>query len=134
MLGIETIREMSNVAAYEAAQEARVPLVVEWPEDAHGLPFLGEYVPEGWRQAVWADLSPASPRVPYRQEPEEAAGFMVDSSGFGQVDEPALPYDERVALIREATSGRSDIGWGIRVAGESQVVVQAYAEDPGSPG
>jgi hypothetical protein len=127
MMGIETIRRLSNVAAYRAAEEGRYPLTTTDPEDIHNLPFLGDYTPPGWRRALWSEVDEA-PRNVWSPRPDEEVTFMVDSSGFGAPDEPALTFDEFAdyALRRFA--------WAIRETGQFQIVVGAYVRSPGSPG
>ena len=111
MLGDIAIKSISDVAAYRAAQEEQEPLVIWNAErDARGIPFLGDYVPQGWRP---------------QDEP-----FMVDSSGFGEPGERALTQDQFVEHLK----AHPTLGWAIVEAGQFQVWVQAYLEDPEAEG
>jgi len=128
MMGIETIRNISNVAAYRAAEEGKYPLTVVDERDVHHIPFLGDYVPAGWRKATWADVE-TKPRNVWYSDPGEDVTFMVDSSGFGGPGEPALTFDE---FAEYALS--SSLGWAIDQSGQFQVYVTGYVRDATSPG
>ena len=83
-----TIRSISDHAAYRAAQDERVPLYIWGPSDIKHLPFLGSYVPAGWREL-------------------EELQVMADSSGFDSPDEPALTMPQLEAYIKE----HPGLGW-----------------------
>lgn len=76
MMSLELIHHMSDQAAVRAANEGREPYtptpreVVEWTR--FPFPFLGSYVPAGWRKCADRDE------------------LFCDSSGFGGPGEPAL--------------------------------------------
>ena len=112
MMSPALIRNISDHAAYRAAQEGRYPLFIDNDEDARHIPFLGSYVPQGWRPV------------------EEA--FMVDSSGFGSPGEPALTFGQFITHIRRWD--RAAYGWAIVEQGQFQVVVQGYVQDADAPG
>jgi len=132
MLGPETIKQMSDVAAYRAAEEGRYPLSIWKPEDVRGLPFLGDYVPAGWRYAIWSDFY-QHPRNVWPRE-DERAHFMVDSSGFGSRDEPALTPSELGDFVMLPQRPQHEYGWAIVEAGQFQIVVQAYVRDETATG
>ena len=111
MLSGAAIRSISDVAAYRAAQEGKYPLFIWGPDDLHHLPFLGSYVPQGWREV-------------------EELQVMADSSGFGAPDESALTFSQLEAYVRE----HPGYGWAIVVAGQFQVVISAYQEDAEAEG
>lgn len=105
MMSLETIREMSRTAAATAAQVRKTPLMVE-AEDIDNLaghlrymPFLGDYVPEGWTQVN---------------------DFFVDSSGFGESHESALTQEQFYALVKPG------YGYGIIESGQFQVYVGQF--------
>jgi hypothetical protein len=133
MMGIETIRNISDVAAYRAAEEGREPLSIWAAKDATHIPFLGDYTPAGWRRALWSDFY-ETPRVGYPWREDEEAYFMVDSSGFGSLGEPALTAGEFGAFVTKRQRPSLVYGWAIREAGQFQVVVGAYIRDESSPG
>ena len=129
MFSPQTIRQMSDVAAWRAAEAGKQPLFIWSEEDIRHLPFLGDYIPAGWRPATFAELPGDRPRTTtYRREDEEIR-FMVDSSSYGQEDEPALTFREFAQVARA-----SRFGWGIVEAGQFQVLVEAFIQDPESPG
>lgn len=137
MLGPETIRDISNVAAYRAAEEGREPLVIWAQDDLRHIAFLGDYTPQGWRRATWGDLLGLKPRNVWSARDDEEATFMVDSSGWGAPDEPALTFPETWAYLRElAVRVDTDLTFGaaIRESGEFQIVMGVYVKDPSSEG
>lgn len=114
MMDLATIRAMSRKAAREAARDRKHPLIVEQEdvEDAlraldlgfsPGLsfPFLGDYVPPGWKRT---DREP----------------MFVDSSGFGQEGEPAMTIPAFVRALRPG------YGYAVIEAGQFQVYVAEY--------
>ena len=130
MMSTQMIRAISDDAAYRAAQEAREPLIA-WPnDDLRGAPFLGEYVAAGWRKLLWIDV-PVRPRNVYSFEDDLEAYFMVDASGWGSDDEPALSYPQLKSYLAELMKAdRRDIGIGIVEQGQFQIVMQLYVRDP----
>jgi hypothetical protein len=131
-MSLALIHELSREAAVKAARLKKQPLVVE-KEDLEsgnvgavlrGIPFLGDYKPANWVRVPRAKLFPSRKVSPYR-----LAGLtcgedyvFVDSSGFGQVGEGALTYDEFVDLV----SVNPHCGWGIVEAGQFQVIIAAF--------
>lgn len=111
MLSGSAIRSISNTAAYRAAQAERTPLYVWGQADLHHLPFLGSYVPAGWREVP--DLE-----------------VLADSTGLGSPSEPALTFSQLERYVRE----HPGYGWAILEAGEFQVVIGAFKEDPEAEG
>lgn len=133
MMSAQLIKDVSDVAAYRAAEEGRKPLSIWGKRDTQHLPFLGDYTPAGWRRALWSDFY-ATPRVGWPWREDEEATFMVDSSGFGDRDEPALTIEEFSTFAMTPQRPQNEYGWAIRESGQFQVVVGAYIVDAGSPG
>lgn len=133
MLGPETIKRMSDVAAYRAAEEGRRPLTVIKAEDLRHLPFLGDYVPAGWRPALWADMY-TNPRTGWPWDETKRVYIMVDSSGWGSSSEPALTFPELARYVIESKRPQHQYGWAIVEAGEFQVVVSAFIRDEQATG
>ena len=132
MLGAETIARMSDVAAWRAAEEGRSPLSVWGVSDLRHIPFLGEYCPAGWRPALWAgDQVPQPPRSVFAAHHQQAM-VEVDASGWGSQHEPALTFDELDAYVKTVNRAVRNVGFGIREAGEFQIVVGVYVKDPGA--
>ena len=117
MLSVQQIMSEQMRATVKAAALKRQPFVV-WPGDpeliAHGraresIPFLGKYVPFGWKRVL--------------DENGDPVWYFVDSSGFGRADERALTLDAFASILVEGH------GYGIIEAGEFQVVIGEYVRD-----
>lgn len=126
-----TIRSMQEAAAVKAARERRVPFVV-WPGDdlsAFPFPSIGDYVPIGWRQLTSAETGLDSAYLPGVTN-REYVNVLVDSSGFGGEDEPALTPSGLRTLIERlnvwADEKKATVGWAITEIGQFQVVVAAF--------
>ena len=133
MMSEQLIKDVSDVAAYRAAEEGKEPLSIWSKRDATHIPFLGDYTPAGWRRALWSDFYEHPRNVFYAREDEEVA-FMVDASGFGARDEPALSVEEFADFIVKPQRPQHEYGWAIREQGQFQIVVGAYIVDPTSEG
>jgi hypothetical protein len=131
MMGASLIRSISDYQAYEAAQEGKEPLSLWKPEDVHHIPFLGPYVPAGWRRALWADV-PIKPSNVYQPRDDENADFMADKTGMGAENEPALTMTQlqnyAAALVAE------EFGWTVIEEGQFQVVIGLYVADSEAKG
>lgn len=115
MLEPSQIREMSREAAVRAATNGHKPLCV-WQEDieairagrspARAIPFLGDYIPYGYKALVDGDG-------------KQKTAF-VDSSGFGT--------DRELAMTQARFANILNPGDYIAIveAGEFQVVVGFY--------
>ena len=117
MLSVDQIMSEQMKATVKAAAMKKLPFVV-WPGDReriqHGhareaIPFLGKYVPFGWKRLA--------------DENDDPVWYLVDSSGFGRADEPALTLDAFASILVEGH------GYGIIEAGEFQVVVGEYVRE-----
>jgi len=103
MMSLEQIRALSAERAREAAEEGMEPFIV-WEDDLKAIPpfpfpFLGDYVPEGWKMVT---------------------EYFVDSSGFGEEGEGALTAEQFASKI---VVGR---GYAVTEAGQFQVYVGEY--------
>lgn len=116
MMSGETIRQFQRDAAKRAARDHKTPFIV-WDEDisdwkANGIrgsfpfPFIGDYIPRGWKVA----------------EDEDGAvkSYFVDSSGFGQDDEPASSLTQ---FLDKLVAGH---GYAVTEAGQFQVYVTEF--------
>ena len=119
MMSIDTIAEINRERAAEAAQEGMEPFVFFSDEEIDQLPFpipaIGDHRPEGW---------------------EMVESHMVDSSGFGADNEPALTFRQFQSLIRQqivehAEQGKT-VGWAIISEGQFQVFVGEFTKPQGS--
>jgi hypothetical protein len=109
MMGHAEIRYQSTLAAVRAAKERKAPYT-PWPQDLASLdafqrsvrvPFLGDYLPDGWK----------------RSERDDA---FVDTSGFGSESEPALTQDGLRQWMRPG------YGYAVTEAGQFQAYVAEY--------
>ena len=114
MLSLQAIRDIQLEAAEKAARDHATPFVY-WPGDPvepHRLPFIGDYVPRGWRLV---------------------RTYLVDATGIGRDDEPAMTiraWGDEVDRVRDEYAGQGKTpGWAIYEAGEFQVVVGLYERD-----
>ncbi len=101
MMDLATIQALADEATKEAEMLDLEPLTYNGDEeDLHHMPYMGDYVPEGWVKT--------------------ANEYFVDSSGFGSPGEAALTWN---AFVEKCIYGR---GYGITQAGQFQVYVQEY--------
>jgi hypothetical protein len=118
MLSTETILSMAREAGEEAREAGLLPSSIRdfRPSDPLAfikpLPFLGDYIPQGWI---------ADPNI----DP-----FMVDSSGFGAPDEPADTIDQFIARLENYRLSGENYGFAICEVGQFQVVIRVYRPDP----
>ena len=87
MMSLQDIRQLSDEAAVEAAEQELEPMAL-WPSDCEPpfrFPNIGSMEPEGF---------------------EEVKDFFVDHSGFGGPGEPALTAEEfskqLLAMVQES--------------------------------
>lgn len=107
MMSAQQMNRLADDAAKRAKRNGLKP-------QRDNIPFLGDYVPKGYR------------RIDAPNEPREMGcveGYLfVDASGWGAPNEPALTQDEFLAY-KEANP---TLLFGITEAGQFQVVVGVY--------
>lgn len=117
MLSYDSIKEIQHEAARAAEDSGLEPLSARGFDPAAPLefirriPFLGDYVPAGW------------------EHPEALEDLLVDSSGFGSENEPALTVDQFTKRIQGFARLDDGHGFGIYEAGQFQVVIRIYTPD-----
>lgn len=118
MLSYSYIQEQSREQGEIARAEGKEPQPVEQAVVTYqstgtfaGLPFLGDYVPEGW---VRCDIEP----------------LFVDATGRGHKSEPALTIPAFIKTLRKYAKARDNYAVGIIEAGECQVYIALYRPDP----
>ena len=102
MFSQSQIMEMSRKAGRDAARAHRTPLLWEAGDTLDHLrrmPNLGDHRPKGWKLLSWE---------------------LVDSSGFGAEDEPALTPRQLLAWVKPGH------GYAIIEQGQFQVVVGEF--------
>jgi len=136
MMSGEAIVQLSREAALKAAAEGKEPLRY-WPgDDPFAAPFLGDYVPDEWRNLEVSEVDvealPESSRVQYHHDDigDDTFDLFVDSSGFSSNAEPALTPEAFQAVVDALSvqlrlQGKS-LGIGVAEAGQFQVYIRCY--------
>jgi hypothetical protein len=110
MMSLSAIRDLSREAAAKAAKENKVPLVLDehdlkdlrekgtLTKGGGGIPFIGDNVPDGWERVnVWEDDDwPERSKYEY----EGSGCYMVDTSGYGSPEEPALTVSQMGEIFK----------------------------------
>jgi hypothetical protein len=115
MMSAEVIRSIARDAANKAKRSGRVPFHPECTEDIRApfpFPFLGDYVPKGWKA--------------FEDEKGEYQDWFCDSSGFGSPNEPALTVANAVREFQKWFETHPTAGFAVVEAGQFQVYVRAY--------
>lgn len=134
MFSPEVIHDIQLTAAAEASRERREPLVPWEGADIRMAPFLGEYVPAGWRPLKWDEVVVERPRGSDWWHGDEATLF-IDATGIGRDDEPCLTYRQAYGWVARLLASTSEtVGVGIREAGQFQVYLGLYVKDDDAPG
>ncbi len=100
-MSLELIKQLSQEAGQQAAEENREPLVafVDRDEAVFKCPNLGDYVPDGWTLIE---------------------RLFVDNSGFGSPNEPALTAEQFINKVKEG------FGYAIIEEGQFQVYIGVF--------
>jgi len=120
MMSLKDISGMSAQATKVAAKGKRKPYLV-WPEDIErglkpgAIPFLGDYVPKGWKRVTLTEVD-----TKHHGVDTEMNAYFVDTSGVGHQDEPALTIRAFMARLK------SGYGYAVVQAGEFQAYVGVY--------
>jgi hypothetical protein len=133
MYSASTIRDMQAKAARKAARERKLPLVF-WPNetiDVGGMPFLGDYVPRGWRQIEVIETPLTRADLPGVMGNENVC-VLVDSMGVEDAGGPSIGLESLRSLIEQlnrwGAAKHLTVGWAITEVGQFQVVVAAFAK------
>jgi len=114
MMSASQMNRMADDAAKRAKRNGLKPVPYPLGDHAPAIPFLGDYVPKGYRRVD----APNPPRLMGCED-----GYLfVDASGWGADDEPALTQAQFQAYA-EAHPG---LLFGVTEAGQFQVVVGVY--------
>lgn len=114
MMSSQLIRNIADVAAYRAAEEGKVPLPIWGKRDVPNIPFLGDYIPAGYRQATWDEL-PKAYATRYWEPGTRMIDVTVDASDPGEAEALLCAGDGQY--------------WAMSEQGQFQVVVRAYIKD-----
>lgn len=121
MLSSASIQAVVDEKTEEARALGLTPTVItkkalkRWPP--FPFPFLGEYVPDGWRIAE--DINGGQ------------VTLFVDKTGDGAAWEPALTVDQLKARLAKFAKSEDTWGIGIVEEGEMQIVLGLYKPDFG---
>lgn len=133
MMSLDTIEELSREAGVKAAKHRREPFVVFSAstafEDLRRSPFLGDYVPRGWRPATAKDVGFTTAEHGVYGSDDDGITLFVDSSGMGAPGERALTAEEATALVVRAldhTRTVGTLGVGITTQGQFQVHIGLF--------
>ena len=125
MLDYSTIHDLARQATNEAIRHNLQPAIIDLaiinileraaaglstPGTARLIPFLGDHVPFGWHRVPDTDL-------------------LVDSTGHGSENEPALTFGQFARLLRGYLTQPGIYGVAVIEAGEFQVVCNIYRQD-----
>ena len=116
MLDGRQIRNISDVAAYRSAEEGRVPLTLWKAEDIPHIPFLGHYVPAGYRVATFDDLPDDLDRSLFYGGLYDTDEVWVECGGWGS------------GSAAEAFLSTGHY-WAIVESGEFQTYARLYVKD-----
>ena len=112
MWSSSTILDIRDQATRKAKRQHKLPVKAQDFLNGTTIPFLGDYVPQGWVQ---------DPNI----EP-----FLVDATGRGDESEPATTQDALYKQARNFVLSGDVFAYGIREQGPFQVVVAVYRPDP----
>lgn len=108
MRSIESIMAEADEAAAKARDEGLEPYVFDTKPSLYNpypFPFLGSFVPKGWQQTKY---------------------YLVDSSGFGAPDEPAMTIEQFHDHVLETIEADPETGFAIIQNGQFQVKISEY--------
>lgn len=132
MMSSEQIARLADEAAARAERKNTRPRVFGSGKMLPGqVPFIGTYRPADWQLVEREELELPSSITRQRlmwlaaKEPY----LMVDASGFGARDEPALTIGEFGDLVK----ANANLGWAVVEAGQFQVVVGAFRKLDDAP-
>lgn len=114
MMSASQMNRMADDAAKRAKRNALKPQQYVSQAQGNKIPFLGDYVPKGFKRVEAAD--------PGRWTGAAEGYLEVDSSGFGGENEPALTMKQ----FEEYAAKHPEYYYGIVEAGQFQVVLATY--------
>lgn len=143
MFDSQVIRQMSDEAAAKAKRKGVQPMKLMTVEAAFNRmrqsPFVGDYVPKGWRPMKRSELASSALLVKHLWKPwrdsdsdESPVYFFVDNSGMGRDDELALSGSQTKLVAEElaklAAATEKTIGTALVEVGQFQAVLGVFVE------
>lgn len=113
-MSAQQMNRLADEAAARAARRNTKPVKVTSLDQSRKIPFLGDFVPAGFKRVDAAD--------PGRWTGAAEGYIEVDASGFGSDREPALTQSEFEAYAK----AHPEYFFGIVEAGQFQVVLATY--------
>lgn len=118
MWSMKTIQDLADEASKRAKKQHLKPRKIadalkSWKVSGRlNVPFLGDYVPEGWVRV------------------EEIEPYFVSASGVGDETEPALNKDRFMLVLEDYARSGEPYGLGVIEQGQFQVYIALYRPDP----
>ena len=129
MMDIETIVALNKEAGNKAKRDGIKPTTFEQKTldrfDLMKIVNLGNYVPKGWKR-LDVNKYVMKWELPYSHKLLGKGGLFVDSSGFGQPNEPALTIDQLISLMAKLLSNKPTLGFGIVSEGQFQITIGVF--------
>lgn len=117
MLDYSQVREIADQQTRKARHLHKRPKTIRkytgqnFREFIRTIPFLGDYVAEGW------------------ERDEKIEPLFVDKSGYGADDEPALSLNQFKRKLDSFLASGDNFGFGIIEEGEFQIYIAVYRPD-----
>lgn len=116
----EYIRQLAQEATEFARRDGLRPalaseVVMTWRQrHRFNIPFLGDYVPQGWERIDWL-IEPV----------------LVDTTGRAVAGDPAITQAEFLIRAKQHTKGEEGfvVGYGVIEQGQFQVLVATYRKE-----
>jgi hypothetical protein len=108
------IRKLAEEAAWYAQRDGLRPVLasevlMNWRlRHRFNIPFLGDYIPDGWEQV------------------HEDHQLFVDTTGTARPGEQTLTQQEFLQRVRDLASGDEAYAFGVVEQGQFQVLVATY--------
>ena len=129
MMDIDTIVALNKEAGNKAKKDGVKPTTFEHKTldrfDLMKIVNLGNYVPKGWKR-LDVNKYVMKWELPYSHKILDKGGLFVDSSGFGQPDEPALTIEQLISLMAKLLSNKPSLGFGIVSEGQFQITIGVF--------
>ena len=129
MMDIDTIVALNKEAGNKAKKDGIKPTTFEHKTldrfDLMKIVNLGNYVPKGWKR-LDVNKYVMKWELPYSHKILGKGGLFVDSSGFGQPNEPALTIDQLISLMAKLLSNKPSLGFGIVSEGQFQITIGVF--------
>mgnify|MGYP003133333305 FL=1 len=129
MMDIDTIVALNKQASNKAKRHGIKPTTFEGQtlsvKNLGEIVNLGNYIPKGWKRLNIKKYV-MSWELPYSHKILNKGGLFVDSSGFGQPNEPALTIEQLISLMAKLLSNKPSLGFGIISQGQFQLTIGVF--------